>query len=300
ATPYDSNLKIIGNNVTEKDYEDFITALQNERTGNKLNWSAGQMKPQSDTKAYWHEGQPWMSPATETDDYRKNAGREYAQNIIDDLFYGDENMFVGAALLPGIPKNVVTPVSKSKYKEIHNRAGYTDANAQYIAGVTSVIDPAINSTKNAIEAKEAIELLGKPILDKIPHISGKKMAVLAGIAQTFMDDSTIPSILNTYNNTYVENSSRKQAKQMLDYLEDSDYKYLADFDESREKYIEDLQKEVEKLEETEQLGYLPPGENEIFKEEAINTLKRIIYLNQQYDRFSKIRDKELSDAARLR
>ena len=31
----------------DKDYDDFITALQNERTGNKLNWSASQMKPQT-------------------------------------------------------------------------------------------------------------------------------------------------------------------------------------------------------------------------------------------------------------
>ena len=91
----------------------------------------------------------------------------------------------------------------------------------------------------------------------------------------------------------------RQDEQMLDYIEGSDYKYLADWDKSRKKYIEDLQKEVEKLESTEQLGYLPPGENEIFKEEAINALKRIIYLNQNYDTFSKIRDKELSDAARL-
>ena len=58
TTPYDSNLKIIGNNVTEKDYEDFITALQNERTGNKLNWSAGQMKPQTTSDALASKIQP--------------------------------------------------------------------------------------------------------------------------------------------------------------------------------------------------------------------------------------------------
>ena len=90
-----------------------------------------------------------------------------------------------------------------------------------------------------------------------------------------------PAIQTVGSETVEDNNARKQYGQMLDYIEDSDYKYLADFDKSREKYIEDLQKEVEKLEETKQLGYLPTGENEIFKEEAINTLKRIIYLNQQ-------------------
>lgn len=98
---------------------------------------------------------------------------------------------------------------------------------------------------------------------------------------------------------YENSKPRKQADRMLQYIEGSDYKYLADWEKSRKQYIEDLWKEVEKLESTEQLGYLPPGENEVFKEEAINALKRIIYLNENYETFSKIRDRELSNAARL-
>ena len=43
TTPYGSPVKIVGDNVTEKDYEDFWTAFRNEGTGNKLNWSASQM-----------------------------------------------------------------------------------------------------------------------------------------------------------------------------------------------------------------------------------------------------------------
>lgn len=47
AKPYGSPVKIVGDNVTEKDYEDFWNAFRNEGTGDKLNWVANKIKLQS-------------------------------------------------------------------------------------------------------------------------------------------------------------------------------------------------------------------------------------------------------------
>ena len=43
TNPYGSPVKIVGNNVTEKDYEDFWNAFRNEGAESKLNRAAGQM-----------------------------------------------------------------------------------------------------------------------------------------------------------------------------------------------------------------------------------------------------------------
>ena len=51
ANPYGSPVKIVGDNVTKKDYDDFWNAFHEESTGEKLNWAANQMqaKPQKQT-----------------------------------------------------------------------------------------------------------------------------------------------------------------------------------------------------------------------------------------------------------
>ena len=45
SNPYGSPVKIVGDNVTKKDYDDFWNAFHEESTGEKLNWAANQMQP---------------------------------------------------------------------------------------------------------------------------------------------------------------------------------------------------------------------------------------------------------------
>ena len=44
ANPYGSPVKIVGDNVTKKDYDDFWNAFHEESTGEKLNWAANQLQ----------------------------------------------------------------------------------------------------------------------------------------------------------------------------------------------------------------------------------------------------------------
>ena len=46
SNPYGSPVKIVGDNVTKKDYDDFWNAFHEESTGEKLNWAANQMQTQ--------------------------------------------------------------------------------------------------------------------------------------------------------------------------------------------------------------------------------------------------------------
>ena len=44
SNPYGSPVKIVGDNVTKKDYDDFWNAFREESEGEKLNWAANQMQ----------------------------------------------------------------------------------------------------------------------------------------------------------------------------------------------------------------------------------------------------------------
>lgn len=60
-----------------------------------------------------------------------------------------------------------------------------------------------------------------------------------------------------------------------------------------EKFVNTLKTEVQNLQNTERLGFLPPEINKTYKQEAINYLMRIIFLNQNYDKYSTERDLKL-------
>jgi len=91
-----------------------------------------------------------------------------------------------------------------------------------------------------------------------------------------------------------ENNARaKQSQRQYEYLNNSEFKYLVDDKKAREKFINTLLSEVKNIQNTEQFGYLQPDVNKKYKEEAIRAIMRIVYLNQNYDKYSAERDAEL-------
>ena len=68
APAYDSPVKIVGDNVTEKDYEDFWEAFRKESTGEKLNWATNIAKPQNTARRQYVTDKDVKTINTEMDE----------------------------------------------------------------------------------------------------------------------------------------------------------------------------------------------------------------------------------------
>ncbi len=271
--------------------ENALKDIRNRRAGDMLRRTKDIFQPinysaQSATapRAEFHAAPSWFSPLKKSNDNVVNAGREHADNIVDDKFnqgwlyaLGKENIY-----------DYSSPVYNSRYKDVLIDSVTDNAKADFVAFAGASINPIRDTVYNSIENYGMTQKSGYPPID----IATMGASILAGATQTFVDDK-LEGAKNTYNDLHSNNVRAKQSQRQYEYLSNSELKYLVDDEKAREKFINTLLSEVSNIQNTEQFGYLPPDVNKKYKEEAIRAIMRIVYLNQNYDKYSAERDAEL-------
>lgn len=260
-----------------------------------INYSA---QNASAPRAEFHAAPAWFSPLEKSNDEVVNAGREHAVNIVDDKFnqgwlyaLGKENIY-----------DYSSPVYNSRYKDVLIDSVTDNAKADFVAGLGAGAKFAADSIMDIDEASSVINDtkiffdLANPLLKnslmKGFATLGSKAAPLIGIAYN-ISKGGLSEAGDTYEGLKNNNARAAQSQRQYEYLNNSEFKYLVDDEKAREKFINTLLCEVKNIQNTEQFGYLQPDVNKKYKEEAIRTIMRIVYLNQNYDKYSAERDAEL-------
>lgn len=265
--------------------------IRNRRAGDMLRNTKDIFQPinysvqnASAPRAEFHAAPAWFSPLEKSTDDVVNAGREHAVNIVDDKFnqgwlyaLGKENIY-----------DYSSPVYNSRYKDVLIDSVTDNAKADFVAFAGASLNPIRDIVYNSIENYGMTQKSGYPPID----IATLGASILAGATQTFVDDN-LEGAKNTYNDLRNNNARAAQSQRQYEYLNNSEFKYLVDDEKAREKFINTLLSEVENIQNTEQFGYLQPDVNKKYKEEAIRAIMRIVYLNQNYDKYSAERDAEL-------
>ena len=184
-----------------------------------------------------------------------------------------------------------SPIYNSRYRQAISEASIDKAKAEYVAGVGTAAGPIRDITYNAVGLYEMMPEI------PIPEVKAAEimLAILGGGIQAYADEA-FSGMAQTFENLSSENARARQSKNVLDYFESSDYKYLVDDEKARRKFIRDLETQIEKLDRTDRVGFLPPTESDIIKQQTINALLRVIFLNENYGLYSKIRDEEIREA----
>lgn len=239
----------------------------------------------------FHTVPSWFSPLEKTNDDVVNAGREYASDIVDNKFnqgwpyaLGKENIY-----------DYSSPIYNSRYKDVLIDSVTDNAKADFVAGLGATGKFAVDSIMDIDEASSVIDgtkvffNLANPVLKnsllKGVATIGSKAAPLIGVAYN-ISKGGLSEVVNTYENLKSNNARAAQSQRQYEHLSNSELKYLVDDEKAREKFINTLLSEVSNIQNAEQFGYLPPEINQKYKEEAIRAIMRIVYLNQNYDKYA--------------
>ena len=82
------------------------------------------------------------------------------------------------------------------------------------------------------------------------------------------------------------------AEKYYSYINDDRKKYLINSGQHRKLFLSRLQEELDKINNTETFGFLPPEENKRFKEIMAKRIREIISLNQNYEYEKQLADQE--------
>ena len=241
-------------------------------------------QPQQEVITGKFESAPtWFSPAEETDDEIINAGREHGTNILEKHF--NRGYIEGADKIT----DYLSPIGSSTYLNVARANANDHAKAEFAAGVGASISPILNSVYNSVEKYQMFPKTSQPFVDGLTLLG----SAILGTAETILDDN-LQGAKTTYNHLNDNNRRAAQSDIQYEYLKNSDYKYLVNNSRARKEFIKILNNEIDMLENTERLGYLPDGINEKYKQEVINTLRRIIHINVNYNHYKAELDSALN------
>ncbi len=277
--------------------EKALQDIRSRRTGDMLRRTKDIFQPvnysaQNATtpRAEFHAAPSWFSPLEESNDDVVNAGREYAANIVDNKFnqgwryaLGKENVY-----------DYSSPVYNSRYKDVLIDSVTDNAKADFVAGLGAGAKFLYDVKSNADDMDSKIDVEPIHLLPQKKKAKGKQAVIdyILGTVKT-IGEGGISDMANNYQELRENNARAKQSQRQYEYLNNSEFKYLVDDEKAREKFVNTLKTEVQNLQNTERLGFLPSEINETYKQEAINYLMRIIFLNQNYDKYSTERDLKL-------
>ncbi len=290
----------------EKDKDLFLEGFLNADGESSEVSSSDKLQSQNSKtpKAEFRAAPSWYNPLGDvSDDSGREAGREHGESIIDDEFnkgwtyaYGKEH--VG---------NYLSPIYNSRYKDVAVGSAKDKAKAEFVAGTGAAGRFALDSFGIYNDVSPQMEAAQKPmqfksLTYKNPYMkkllaTASKGLPLAAIAYNLVDDG-MDAAAETFEKIRPNNAREKQSDRQLEYLNNSELKYLVDNEKARERFVDTLLSEVENIRNTEQFGYLPAETNEKYKEEATNALMRIVHLNRNYDRYRAQRDSELQGLLR--
>ena len=277
--------------------EQALQDMRNRKAGDVLRRTKNIVQPvnysaQNATapRAEFHAAPSWFSPLEKSSNDVVNAGREHAANLVDDKFnqgwlyaLGKENIY-----------DYSSPVYNSRYKDVLIDSVTDNAKADFVAGLGAGAKFVHDLKSNADDMDSKIDVGTTHLLPQKGKTKRKQDVIdyILGAVKT-IGEGGISNMANNYQELRENNVRAQQSQRQYEYLNNSEFKYLVDDEKAREKFVNALKTEMQNLQNTEHLGFLPPEINETYKQEVINYLMRIIFLNQNYGKYSAERDLKL-------
>ncbi|MBQ2841174.1 MAG: hypothetical protein IJE70_07485 [Oscillospiraceae bacterium] len=250
-------------------------------------------KPKAPT-VYFHATPEPLQPGTE-DDFKSfshiseggivNAANQKADEIINNAFRQKRNWFYNS-YTDGTSPYDVSELKNAEYK-IKTAEGASQLENAAINIIAELPGFGLGQLikGSSILAKTPMEIL-KDILNGVPgdifkNAIFEKVLKIPTLGK-FVKDSITPVTLHSIDN----------AEKYYSLINDDRKKYLINSNQHRKIFLSRLQEELDKINNTETFGFLPPEENEKFKEIMSKRIREIISLNQNYEYEKQIADQE--------